>query len=98
MRERLCSKELDDGEVAFLSARSHYCDDPLLLGNMSILRPGCEDHHHERRRQPSSRSFPEADRESGGCMVINSFRPQTLAFWNICGIGVFAQAGPDSVG
>src|SRR5215207_1077900 len=27
-----------------------------------------------------------------------SFRPQTLTFWNICGIGVFAQAGPDSVG
>jgi hypothetical protein len=27
-----------------------------------------------------------------------SFRPQTLTFWNICGIGVFAQAGSGNVG
>jgi hypothetical protein len=46
---------------------------------MSILRPGCEDHHHERRRQPSSRSFPEADRESGGCMVINRLMEKAAA-------------------
>jgi len=30
--------------------------------------------------------------------ALASFRPQTLTFWNICGIGVFAQASSDRVG